>query len=389
MTMPRELFSEPAPGLLLMPEGSSDAIDSKYSLPFHFACPVYVAEYGPGKAPGSSIKSYRQRFLVHAPDRENAPLARRVGRMLLLLHTLFRRHMGRDHPYNGQIVEVWLTQQKGAGVAGDAGGEQFKNQIYLFALTAERTSLEWAREISHEYGHYILPGISGFSAPEEWANGMLGERLFLSWLNLHLRSGSLKPEAIPFVTPRDLQIYVERQVTPLLRRIARDGLDTRMLTRKDAAGMDYFTGLALYIDSVYGSKALDTAFAYTTASARGFSTAADFGKGATASLQSAVEFTVRAPLADAVGRPTSFMIYLPVGEFQISAEEGTLRWEFPAAAKGVHPQGKSGLRVNLADWQRLTIREERPGQNVGQPAPELALRLSGLRFFRVGTEPGQ
>jgi hypothetical protein len=363
----------PFPGLLLVPHGEQKELDSKYSQPFHAACYVYIVERATGDG---AATGYAQRFIVHVPDAETLPLAKRVARMLLLLFGEDRARLGFDHPISDPTVQVWLTNQSGRGNAADAGGEQIKSDIYIYSITAERPPIEWAREIAHEYGHYALPGVSGYTAPEEWANGMLGERLFLKWLEDDLHTGRLHAEDIPFVTPEQLDAYITRQVTPLLIRIAREGVDERQMARRDAAGMDYYTGFALYLDSIYGSRALLDALSYTTPRQGGvFIQAPDFLRGARASLANATQFTVTLPRL-ASGKPLDpFFIYLPAGEFLITADGPVRSWEFDAPAKGLHPISKKDVLVGIAAWRRLRV-----------TLSQAASGPARLTFQRKGTE---
>ncbi len=361
------------PGLLAVPPGEQQDADSKYSQPFHAACYAYIAErVGSDGAP----TGYALRFIVHAPDAESLPLAKRVARMLLLLFGENRARLAFDHPISASIVQVWLTRQGGQGNAADAGGEQIKNDIYLYSIYTERRPVEWAREVAHEYGHFALPGVSGYTSPEEWANGVLGERLFLYWLREDLRAGKLHPDDVPFVTADQLDEYIVRQDIPLLRRITHDGVDERQLARRDAAGMDYYTGFALYLDTVYGSRALLDALAYTSPSQGGiFVRATDFLHGALASLSGATDITITLPILTP-GKPLdTFFVYLPRGEFTVRADGPVRSWEFDDAPKGLHPLGKNSLLVGVAGWRKLRVDLAK--------ATDAPVRLT---FHRRGTE---
>lgn len=369
----QEAIGEPFPGMLLVPNGEQADTDGKYSLPFHAACYAYIAER---RTSNGNVTGYARRFVVHAPDADALPLAKRVARLLLLLFGQNRERMRFDHPISAPTVDVWLMRQGGQGTAADAGGEQTKNDIYLYNLTAERKPIEWVREIAHEYGHFALPGVSGYTAPEEWANGVLGERLFLKWLRDDLRAGRLRSEDLSFVTPEQLDDYIARQVTPLVRRFVRDGAEERLMGKRDAGGMDYYTGFALYLDSVYGSRALLDALAYTSPSQNGvFIRATDFLKGAQASLAGATEFTVTLPRLDSEKPVDALMLYLPRGEYTITTEGPVRSWRFDTTQKGLHANGRNGVIANLPGWRKLRVSL---AQTAGAPAR--------LTFHRRGSE---
>jgi hypothetical protein len=350
----KETLDAPFPGVLVTPPGSRDNHDEKYKQPYHAVCYVYAAERATGSR---AITDYARRFVVFAPDADALPTAKRVARLLLLLWGENHAHRrGYDHP-GGETVFVWLSRQVGAGLSPDVGGEQFKDHIYLYNIYAERRPIEWAREVAHEYGHYALvPGISGFREPEDDANGVLGERLFLKWLQEDLRTGRLKAENLPFVTPEQLEEYLVRQVTPLIRRFAREGADARQMAKTDAGGMDYYTGFTLYLDSVYGSKAVLDAFAYTRPRQEGvFVRATDFLRGALESLAGATEFTLTPPFRNKESRSESLQVYLPRGEYTVTLEGPVRAWEIAADPKGVHLFEKNHVLITAAGWRKLTV----------------------------------
>ena len=356
----REISGEPYPGLLLIPHDVTNDTDSKYNQPYHNVCGVYTAVKS-----GGGITHYERRFLVHAPDADSLPLAKRVARLLLLLYGANNERMRFDHPRTAPTVDVWLDRAEGAGLDADTGGEQFRNQIYFYKIFTERSPAEWAREVAHEYGHYALPGISGFAAPEEWANGVLGEKLFLKWLHDDLMANRLKPAAIPFVTPAQFEEYITRQVNPLVQRIAREGPNTKALSERGAAGMEAFVGLALYIDSVYGSKGLFDTFSYTEAPQGGvFAKTGDFVRGLELSLRSALEIRLSAPVPNAA-LTDSFFIFLPRGTWTAAAEGPVKKWELANEPKGLLSQTPSSVETSRAEWRKMTLRRTPPGQEAG------------------------
>ena len=349
----KEAIGGAYPGLLVSVRDLQSRLDGKYSQPYRAACVVYTGERVGGS---ERIKAYGRRFVVAAPDAEALPLAKRVARLLLLLHGQNRERLKTDHAANERTLEVWLTRQVGDGLSPDTGGEQFKNQIYLYDYAAARKPVEWAREVAHEYGHYALPGVSGFKEPEDWANGVLGERLFLKWLRDDLNAGRLRAEDIPFVTPQDLEEFHQRQIVPLIRRIAREGADERFMKRTDAGGMNYYTGFVLYLDSVYGSRGLKDALSYTEpARAGSLIQAADFLRGATAAFASMTEFSLAFPMLTKESRSEAMMVYLPRGEFSVTSTGSVRGWQLSPDAKGVTFQKPDSVRLGTSGWRRLTI----------------------------------
>ena len=349
----REMLAAPYPGLLFVPGEAAGDSDGKYHQPYHTVCAAYSAE----KLDGAIVR-YVLRFLVHAPDADSAPLAQRTARFLMLLHGENGERLRLEHPRATPFVEVWLSGQAGAGLEADIGGEQFRNQIYLYRIFTERSPAEWAREVAHEYGHFALPGVTGFMEPEAWANGVLGERLFLKWLQEDWMNQRLESADIPFVTPTQLTAYNEKKIAPALQREARNGPDAA-LRQTDSVGMEALVGLALYCDSVYGSKGLRDAFAYTESS-RGdnFLRAPDFLRGIQAALQSATEFTIAPPGQSLTQNRTereTFAFFLPKGVWSVTQEGPLKRWELAAKTKGVVSPSPSALTVTMAGWRQITL----------------------------------
>lgn len=347
----REEVGGPFPGLTLSMELETPVTDGKYNQTYHASSFGYIAERA-----GENITGYARRFAVYAPDKDALPTAKRVSKLLLLLYGMNRERMRFDHFRNAPTVEVWLTRSAGTGLDASVAGEQFKNQIYLYNLMMERRPVEWVREIAHEYGHYAMPYVSGFTEPEEWGNGVLGERLFVKWLSDGLRAGRLKPEEVPFASPDEIETFVAKQVSPLIRRFAREGVDPKRFAKRDATGMDTFTGFVLTLDALYGSSAVRSAFAYTSSSqGNSFITSPDVLRGAEAALKGASEITLMPPLLDREDRNTPFFVYLPRGEFTVDMEGAVKAWRFSADAKGVTALSKSSLVVSAPGWRKLTL----------------------------------
>ena len=360
----KEAIGGPFPGLLLVPSEGGDDSDAKNHQPYHAVCAVYAAESANG-----ALFRYTRRFLVHAPDAASLPLAKRTAKLLLLLHGENRERLGYEHPKITPTVDVWLSGQTGAGLDADIGGEQFGSQIYLYSIFTERSSIEWAREIAHEYGHFALPGVTGFTAPEAWANGVLGERLFLKWLRQDLLRERLKSADIPFTSVAQLDAFFDRQIMPLIQHFAQNGPDAKTLARKDAAGMDALVGLVLACDSMYGSRRLTDIFACAVSSrGDGFLRAPDFARAVTVSLQGATEWSVASPLAE-TAKAQTFFAFLPKGVWTVIADAAA-RWRFADAAKNADFT-PTMLTIRAAGWRKITL------TGTGGKSPSLTLRKRG------------
>jgi hypothetical protein len=140
----------------------------------------------------------------------------------------------------------WLSPR------GEPGAEQWAGSIVIHKADAARSNLEWARELAHEWGHATLPGIDGFVEPEAWADGDLGERLFLPKL---AAAGWLAA----WDKDLDVAAYTRRYVDTLRAAFARTGPVPKLLKDPTRAGFDHFLGAALYVDAAYGTATLAAA----------------------------------------------------------------------------------------------------------------------------------
>jgi hypothetical protein len=216
--------------------------------------------------------------------------------------------------------------------------------IYIYDLQAERAPLEWARELAHEYGHFLLPGASGFSDPEDWSNGLLGERLFLRWLRADLSDRIVDKRTVPFVGAAEVADYCEKQSDALIDRIRRRGPDLSILRRKDAACMDELSALLLHADATYGSKALFDMLDHLPSTSIGSIKPESFFAALSGLITSARRFTTDVP----AGAPCR--VFLPKGRFRISGN---------AALDGLVVENasvtSSTVAISQAGWRAVTL----------------------------------
>jgi hypothetical protein len=142
-------------------------------------------------------------------------------------------------------VDVWLSR------SGEAGGEEWGRNIYLFAIDDPRAPAEWVRELAHEYGHLVLPELGPFTRPEQWASGYLGERLFMKWLLLD------NGVADTWNEPIRAQDYVALQVAPLRDRFTNTGPEG---AEADREPMNTLIGEVLALEAMHGPSVLRSLF---------------------------------------------------------------------------------------------------------------------------------
>jgi hypothetical protein len=140
-------------------------------------------------------------------------------------------------------VRVWLRTD------GEPGCHTTGRDIVVGGATANRSALEWMRQLAHEWGHAVIPGVGGFREPESWANGDLGERLFLSAILRGRLAGA-------WDQPADVGAYVSRYVRPLIDAFARTGPAPSLVADTSRKGYEHFLGVALYVGETYGPDIL-------------------------------------------------------------------------------------------------------------------------------------
>lgn len=204
-------------------------------------------------------------FRVFAQEQKGDRIGQ-VTQMLLRLWNLNYDRLGLTHSpqFDGGLVEVYLC------FGGRPGGEQLfdvdkgidlrthkpvdvpVNTIYIYDMASFTDPVEMAREVAHEYGHATLPPIGGYTSPEYWADGYLGEKLMLRWIRDDMAAGRLGPLDAMGVTKEQLDKWLEANVDPLVQKAAVTFPSPSLLGKKDDSGMNAFIGESLYVDTILG-----------------------------------------------------------------------------------------------------------------------------------------
>lgn len=233
-------------GTLVVPKSylPTRAVEPVHSWKFGRVCYVYSHDAG---------SSLRLLCTVHYPTADTGRLAARMARLLALAHKTLTQKTGREAANGTGPFDVWLC------ATGQTGGEEWRSNLYLYDVQTQRSSIEWVREIVHEYSHLALPAIGGYSAPEYWANGYLGERLIVRWL-MRLPDGPARVDAVwgDFSGAANFDRLL---IAPALAQYKKIGPSPAWLARTDEAGMRYLIGQALTFDDRYGSVKLGDALA--------------------------------------------------------------------------------------------------------------------------------
>jgi len=252
----------------------------------------------------------RERVFVYVASKERVPLAVLAARQLLRMLAYAKQAFGFDLPlgYSRQL-HVFLTE---AGAPGGeqgvfegptpSGGMKSYHCIYVYDISSFTEPVEMARELAHEFGHAVLPAVGGFDQPERWANGMLGEMVFLRRLASEPSMQDRDRMGAPALELRQLW---NREMRPLIQRVFTRGPQIR--PEPDRTDMGEYVGMMGVI-----LEAFPQAFSRAMLLSGG-TTAFDAEQGALRAIGERAEWRVRLP--DWVG---SSAIYLPApGEWRV------------------------------------------------------------------------
>ncbi|CAN5435302.1 hypothetical protein BH11ARM2_BH11ARM2_09290 [soil metagenome] len=269
--------------------------------------------------------SYRDlRFRVYSQERKDKDdPAWNVTRMLLRLWEINRRDYTMDHNplYNEGLVDVYLCQD------GLAGGEQRfdvddqqtppakVNTIYIYDLSSFSDPVEMAREVAHEYGHAMLFPVGGFLKPEEWANGYLGEKIYLRKISAKMAAGQLWPSDAMGADKDKLAAWVSKNVDSIVDPIALKGPRMDLVKTRGQASMNAYLGAALWVEEAYGP----TVFARTM-KLNGNADVSGYMEAVKLAVQEPDRITVNIP-----SRLAGKSLYLPVANAKVEGGKVLLR----------------------------------------------------------------
>ncbi len=223
-----------------------------------------------GYAQADPKQQQNLRFRVFSQERKgDKDVALSVAMMDLRMWELVHHKYKIDNADMGQglrLVDEYLCW------GGKAGGEQLLgegtennitrrvNTIYIYDIASFKDPMEMAREVAHEYGHAVLPAIGGFKTPEDWANGYLGEKLFLRWLRDACEMGRLDTTAVMNVPYEKLDAWVKKNVDPLVLDTSSHAPNKTLLSSSGQKAMNSFMGLVLYADSILPNNVVARSF---------------------------------------------------------------------------------------------------------------------------------
>lgn len=240
LLMPAALYSAPQPSVR-----NSQANDPLYG--WNFGYLIRLRDSDTGK--------FDNTIQVHTQSVMHTELAQQTLTAAEGMVQLLKSHLGRMFRVSESgSLHIWLCEN------GQSGGQLSKDSLYIFSIGTERSPAQRCRELAHELGHSVLPGISGYTEPEPWANGYLGEQIILRWLDQAMKSGELKPEQFFGVTQKDISELVTSRYENLLAAWRNGQFSETELNRRDAVGMKALIGFVAYMQTVYGDEVLSESF---------------------------------------------------------------------------------------------------------------------------------
>ena len=205
------------------------------------------------------VLSYPSRLIsLHQTDyRKEAP---NIIHLMLRAQVYFAHYLGKLPPIEPPVKTSLLED-------GPPGAESYGSELFFYSAHIPRTPVEWARQVGHEYGHLVLPPVGRYMEPESWANGMLGERLFIQWLAEEAQAVSGEPWPEPSAVALlngllgedaefDAVSYLEASCYADMQLWRQLGPDASHIAGTGEESMRYWLGLMLWIQASLGKETL-------------------------------------------------------------------------------------------------------------------------------------
>lgn len=274
-----------------------------------------------GQVKAGVDENFSIRFRVFAQSRKDNKddIAQWSTRMLLRMWSYIHDRLRFDHSQMyRRFVDVYLSE------TGKAGGETVRsvdyqdqqpgrpappvNVITLFQVDEYKSNFQLARELAHEYGHAVISPFGPFEqASESWANGDIGERLFLTWFYQDIKAGRLQEDDIAQADLAVLEAYVNQRVNPLVDQIAASGPDPSLADNKGAKGFDQVVALAAYAQTFLSARMLGQTLRYPV------KTPGDYSKAILDVCSGREDFVIEVP-----ARFRGKAFYIPAGSGKIT-----------------------------------------------------------------------
>ncbi len=200
--------------------------------------------------------------LLSGRDTDLAPFAQSLVHVMLRFECYASAYLGLVPQGDAEgINRLWLCE------GGESGAERDDSDIFIYrAFDEARSPIEWVRQLAHECGHLLIPGIGGFARPEVWGNGELGERLFIYFLTREAArvAGTDWPSDRAAARLNDLwfdghlaaEEYLASAGRMPLNVWAGEGPESELIVGQGERSMQYYVGFALYVLAAHGPAGL-------------------------------------------------------------------------------------------------------------------------------------
>ncbi len=356
--------------------------------------------------------AYYPSELLSGRDTDLALLAESLLHIMLRIQCYAGAYLGLPPQGDAEgISRLWLCE------GGPGGAERHEADIFVYQVFDEaRTPIEWVRQLAHECGHLLIPGIGGFAQPEVWGNGELGERLFVHLLSHEAAwvAGSRWPSDEASARLDGLWPEGHLAAEEYLASVGRaplnvwwgEGPESDLIVGQGERSMQYYVGFALYILAAHGPAGLreaikacpgstvpDFVYSYKQAvSAWAAEGPVAFGPGCydgpsarVAEAPSAANPTPSS-VTLAAGDQVTYLVFLPTGHWSLalplanSRAECRLLLSFDGSAEAEAIVGAGAEKVLIGPlaegWHRLRLRA---------PDEQAPLALASIVFDRGTT----
>lgn len=236
--------------------------------------PFVTAGYGRTDTTQSGSKVRFRVFSQYRNETLDNDPAVWATRLLLRLWDMNYQRLGIDNPEKyRRAVDVFLCAE------GEPGGEQMfvnadlgtpdkpamtdMNAVFIYQVQTITEPREFVREVAHEFGHASLPQIGPFKGPESWANGDVGERIYIKWLVDAMHAKKLVPADVAKANVTELEHYLVDRVDPLVKSTAASGPDLALLAKDSESAYNAYVALATYAHTVLPPAVMGRAFRIT------------------------------------------------------------------------------------------------------------------------------
>jgi len=336
------------------------------------------------------IALYYPSVTVSRSGTDYSALAPRLMHMLLRTACYTEAYLGRPVPKAGdELLKVYMAE------LGPTGAEMWQDSIYLYDVDTQRAPEEWTRQVAHELGHYLLPPVGRFTAPEALANGVLGERLGMQWLasEAELVSGHRWPDEqaqavlgqLWGADSLDLASYISESCLGDVAFWLQKGPDSLLLGGVGPDSFRYYVGFCLWVQVAHGQQLLravldmaegnqpgDFVYAYKEEIARLLADGELYISAAGCNLPASK--LSQPPLDGATGwraiklaggDTLVFTIYLPEGEWALSVDSAQAIDDLQVAVNEATPVALSDVHVVQTESGWHLVRLSRPGAGSG------------------------